>query len=308
VSATRVHSSSEREGQQAVPTLGGAIEPAALGRTLIAQRLLPGLDEQRFRRGEIEADELAGVANVLVDRMNAAGVRTLVDVTPMGYARSPELVQRLIGSAGLQIVGATGMDLATAPAAIRALPAVRLADLLIEELTTTLPGTGQPAGVLTVAPACGDAPLDERQILAAAFAHAETGAGVVALCDAEHAGDCAHALIGKGIDPENLLVSGFDGASSAFAAVDRAARHGVRLGFVACGGEPTDGLARAGLVAYAIQRYGAARVALSLASPSSWDADVSPQRFLELLRGYGISAEAIDSVLTDTPRAALVAA
>jgi predicted metal-dependent phosphotriesterase family hydrolase len=305
VSATRLDPKApEAEGRPLVPTLNGAIELGALGRTLVAERIVEGVDGQRYVRGEADADALSGGVRTLFASLEAAGVRTLLDLTPIGYARSPELVQQLAGASAVQVACATGLDLACAPGEILELPATRLAELLIAELTDTLPGVGSAAAAITLAAARGGNALDERLVMAVAFAHAETGAPVILLAGSDQTAQRTGELIGKGVDPENLLVTGLDGASISFAAVDETARHGVQLGLVACGGRATDGLARAAIVAYAIRRYGAERVTLSIAARGEADG-ASPSRFLELLAGYGVAPETIEAVLTEAPRAVL---
>ncbi|HUR15746.1 MAG TPA: hypothetical protein VMZ33_00545 [Candidatus Limnocylindrales bacterium] len=86
-----------------VMTVTGAVDPAALGVTdahdhlFLASHAMPG---QEFQDSEKAIEE--------VRTAQAGGLATIVDLTPIGLGRRPDLLRQVSDATGLRVVGATG--------------------------------------------------------------------------------------------------------------------------------------------------------------------------------------------------------
>jgi predicted metal-dependent phosphotriesterase family hydrolase len=283
-----------------VRTVGGVLEPSALGLTLLAPRLIAGVDVERFIHGGEVLDEGIGPrASERIVALGSEGVNTLVDLTPIGHARSAGLSAWLGEQTGINVVFATGLDLGAAPEAVRMMPPVQLADLLIHELQDAVAGVGVPAAAIAMSPIASDQELTRKLVATVAFAHAETGAPVIFLAESGAAVDQAVELVGRGIDPESILLLGLRSASMSPTDLDHVWREGFHLGLAGVDLGASDGQGAAVLAAYAIRRMGPERVGLSL-SPDIGSPDSNVKAFLQVLADYGTSAEAIEIVLNRT--------
>jgi predicted metal-dependent phosphotriesterase family hydrolase len=286
--------------------LSASLAPELLRATLLAPRILDGIDVVRFTSAD-QLDDAAVIAaaDKLLRGLRAGGVGTLVDLTPIGYARSPAALARLADDTGVKLICATGIDLMHAPEAIRTAAPARLADLLIAELQETVAGADAPAPVISLLAAEIDAEQWSRLALTAAFAYAETGAPVVLTAASTQAAERVGNLIGRGIDPERIIVGGFAGPRATFADVDACAREGVLLAFQAVG---DDVPATAALAAYAIRRHGPERVALTVAPAlSAQAAHAALGECSVALVQSGATAEQVEVVITWTVDAILAA-
>jgi hypothetical protein len=262
-----------------------------LGTTVLAPRVLEGIDLARFTAGHRQiGDEFESAAYDRLSLLAAERVNTVIDLTPIGYERAAGIVRTAARSAGINVMFATGIDLNVAPASIRAQRPVQLADLLIAELQDEVPGAGMPASVIGVV-APDDPSVWEKLLLTTAFAHAETGAPVILSTTPGRAPLESGQLVGRGVDPERIAVFGFGRADTTIADIDATAREGVHLVF---GGVSGGGLGHAALSAYAIREYGAHRVALAVdcaAGPGSVSG------FVADLATFGTTPDLIAAVL-----------
>ena len=86
-----------------VMTVSGPVEPSALGVTdahdhlFLASSAMPG---QEFQDPDKAIEEVAAA--------RAGGLQTIVDLTPIGLGRRPDLLRRVAATTGMRVVGATG--------------------------------------------------------------------------------------------------------------------------------------------------------------------------------------------------------
>ena len=86
-----------------VMTVKGPVEPAELGVTdahdhlFLASHAMRG---QEFQDPDKAIEEVSGAS--------AGGLRTIVDLTPIGLGRRPELLRQVSAATGVHVVGATG--------------------------------------------------------------------------------------------------------------------------------------------------------------------------------------------------------
>jgi 5-phospho-D-xylono-1,4-lactonase len=190
-----------------VCTVEGDISPASLGPTdshnhfFFVSPLQPG-------------DEMPDVECAVFEArtLSQAGVRTVVDWTPLGLGRSPQGLVQVAQASGLQVVGATGVhrhDHYGPEDPLRAEPVEALARRFVADLTAPV----APSGVIkTGASYHRLQPLETRAFAAAAQAHHETG---VPICI--HTG---HGTMGAGI-VEHLSALGVAPTAVVLAHLDR---------------------------------------------------------------------------------------
>jgi predicted metal-dependent phosphotriesterase family hydrolase len=190
-----------------VRTVEGDISPAALGPTdshdhfFFVSPLQPGDEMSDVERAVIEARTLS-----------QAGVRTVVDWTPLGLGRSPEGLVQVAQASGLQVVGATGVhrhDHYGPGDPLREVPVEALARRFVADLTAPV----APSGVIKVGASYHRLqPLERTAFAAAAQAHQETGVPVCVHTE--------HGPMGLGI-VEHLSALGVGPTAVVLAHLDR---------------------------------------------------------------------------------------
>ena len=202
-----------------VITVAGPVPASQLGvvdahdHLFVASRALPG--------GEIDDPDRV-IAEV--EAAKASGVTTIVELTPIGLGRRPDLMRRVSAATGVAVIAATGFhrDAHYAPEHWANTASV---DLLAERIAADLLEGMHP--VDWSAPAGPDAaragvikagtsyqrisPSERRRLEAAAFASARTGAAIVVHTEV---GTCGHAVIdaleASGARPDRILLAHLD--------------------------------------------------------------------------------------------------
>lgn len=160
-----------------VHTVLGAIDPAALGRTLMHEHIICDIYRVTGRLNELLNDEALAVDELKLLRQ--AGGAALVDATTPDLGRDPAALRRIAQQTGLHLImGAGWYRQPYYPPEIDKLPTNRLADIIIAELIEGVAGTGIRAGII------GEIGIDldyataqeERVLRAAARAQKATGA------------------------------------------------------------------------------------------------------------------------------------
>jgi len=113
----------------------------------------------------------------LLREAQARGVRTLVEVTPIGMMRAVPMMQRLSRDTGMQVVACTGFYLAgKRPAWVAEQSADQLAARFVRELTEGMEGTSARAGIIKIAAdSLTESEECQKVFRAAALASRETG-------------------------------------------------------------------------------------------------------------------------------------
>ena len=132
------------------------------------------------------------------------GVDVFVDCTPPGYGRDIELMQRLSADSGIHIVASTGTFCEQwhhLPQRVYDLSVDALAQYFVDELESF-------CGSIKVATSHGVMhPSEQKAFLAAAIAHQETGAPVVAHTTGSLGPEQVEFLMGRGVTPGKILVA-----------------------------------------------------------------------------------------------------
>jgi predicted metal-dependent phosphotriesterase family hydrolase len=264
-----------------------------------------------------EAERAAEAAMAALAAASAAGIASVVDVTPIEAGRDLALLARAAAAAGVNVICSTGLGAESegVSPAFRSLTAVQLADVYIAELTDAVPGTSARAGAISVAAGREAGELDDRAALAAAFAHAETGAPVLARAVGPQLPELVDRLVGRGIDPDRLVACDLDAREAGWSVLAAVAKRGARLGFTYIGDDALDEDARAATIAYALRRYGPHRVCVGSGSaawtrelPGAVTADGATggagyPGLLKRVASFGVPADLVREALADAPRA-----
>ena len=201
-----------------VETMRGAIDPSALGKTLMHEHVFVlTTDVQANYPGEF--DEAAAVQDAVakLNELAAQGISTIVDPTVVGLGRD---VQRLIQVAErveLNIVVATGIyTYVEAPYFFRfrgpglGLESIDpMTEMFLHDIRDGIAGTGIRAGMLKCAiDEPGLTPGVERIMRAVAAAHVETGVPItVHTHPGTRAGLAAHRVLSDaGVDPARVVL------------------------------------------------------------------------------------------------------
>jgi phosphotriesterase-related protein len=304
-----------------IQTATGAIETDDLGFTLMHEHVLVMSWNYRmqypaaFDRGA----ELA-LAVGRLEEAQAAGVKTIVDLTPIDLGRDAAYIRDAAERSGMQIVVATGFYYqhpfpgASAPSRPAALH-----DLMLRDITEGIGDTGVRAGVIKCATEPAVSEINEVVLRASAQVHRETG---VPICThtqpRNHTGlaqieifrdegvDLGRVVIGHSDDAEDIeyLLELLD--SGAYCGMDR-------IGLPA----PRTSEQRADMVAALVERGYAERITLSHDSCAlsagvphdlkaerlpDWRLTHIPQDIFPMLRERGVSEEQLTTMTVDNPR------
>jgi phosphotriesterase-related protein len=223
-----------------VETVRGPVPAESLGRTLAHEHVLilghETLANFNHRWGEPWWDEERGVADAVtkLERLRAAGYRTLVDPTAVGLGRDVARIRRINEQVDLNIVVCTGVySFMELPQFLRYRTPEALAGIFVRELTEGIADTGVKAGFVKLAieelGLIGDVP---RIVAAVGAAHAETGAPVMVHTNAAAKSGLValEALTAAGVDPAKLVVA-HAGDSNDLEYIRRLAGSGAYLGW-----------------------------------------------------------------------------
>jgi phosphotriesterase-related protein len=165
-----------------VNTALGPVKVDALGPVLMHEHLYYDegakgtLTEQQANYTDRQAMVDAIVAGLKA--LKASGGNTIIDASPRGLSRDPELAKECAEKAGVNIILATGVFTSPlVPEDVKTKSVNDLAKEWIGEIENGMEGTGVKAGIIKIAMAPGNKllPLEETAIRAAARAARKTG-------------------------------------------------------------------------------------------------------------------------------------
>lgn len=166
-----------------VMTVRGLMSARDMGWTLPHEHVF--LDERplHVQNAEPLVPDYADISDVVLPHLRdikAAGVKTLIETTAVGFGRSPDIVKQLSEDSDLNIIMATGVYLAAGddyvPEYTYTDSAEQLAARWIDEFKNGTDGNGIRPGMLKLGLKGGElSELDQKVIKAAALAHRETG-------------------------------------------------------------------------------------------------------------------------------------
>ena len=168
-----------------IQTVLGPIAPADLGVTMIHEHVAPRTvvppppGKAPFAPGQT----IEGMVQEL-RRLQTYGVRTIVDVTPMGKSRDPRTLQQIASETNLNILAATGFykEPSYTPFVHQA-SIDELVRFMMDEIENGIEGTGIRPSIIKVGSSKGAITSTEAKVLrAAALVHCETGLPITTHC------------------------------------------------------------------------------------------------------------------------------
>ena len=249
-------------------TVQGPIPAEELGVTLVHEHLLVDLrcnwrpdDDPDIafrpvtieRLGRIRANPFACEDNLMVSEPHVlaeelklfrrAGGRSIVDATPSGLGRDPQVLEWLSEVSGINIIAGCGFYIAsTHPDSLAQWSVEDIAEKMIRDLTEGMDDTRIKAGVIGEM-GVTKYPMEnaERRVLqAAALAQKEVGCAIIAhsAAGSESPFEVIQVLLEAGADPTKLVLSHLDdGFRSNLSLYRRVGDMGVGLGLDTFGRE-----------------------------------------------------------------------
>lgn len=204
-----------------VNTVAGAISADDLGKTLMHEHFFFGYPGYYGNSGyPLDVDDLLKVSIETVKRIQAHGVKTVVDATPNDCGRDPELLKRISDATGLNIVCSTGYyyEGEGAPAYFKFKRSLGTAEeeifeMFMKEITEGIGNTGIKAGVIKLGTSKNEITEYEKMFFrAAARAQKETGVPIITHTQEGTMGpEQAQLLISEGADPKKIQIGHMDG-------------------------------------------------------------------------------------------------
>jgi phosphotriesterase-related protein len=296
----------------------GPIETADMGFTLMHEHVL--IFWNAIRQQYPERFDRAALMAKSVERLKAAkaaGVKTMVDLTPIDLGRDVEFIRDAAAASGMQIIAPTGFYYSR-PWAFVGHPDSEMTDLMVADITRGVSTTGVRAGVIKCATEPEMDALNERVLRASARAQRETG---VPICT--HT--AAHNRVGldqqrvfkeEGVDLGRTVI-GHSDDSDDIHYLDQLIQNGSYCGMDRIGiPRPRSSDERADMVAKLVERGYADRITLShdcschldMIAPqlmeqwgTTWRFTHIPNDIVPMLRARGVSDAAIRAMTVENP-------
>lgn len=160
----------------AVQTSTGPVDSNDLGFTLMHEHIRVGWGAMYQQYPEMfdREHELERAVSRLKAAV-AAGVKTIVDLTPIDLGRDVTLIAEASRRSGMQIIAATGIYYTAHPFHFQARDDSEMVALFVKDITEGVSTTGIRAGVIKCATEPEMHPMNERVLRSSARAARETG-------------------------------------------------------------------------------------------------------------------------------------
>ena len=306
-----------------VQTSTGPVDAKDLGFTLMHEHVRVGWGAmyqqypEMFNR-EHELERATERLKAAVD----AGVKTIVDLTPIDLGRDVTLIAEASRRSGMQIIAATGIYYTAHPFHFQMRPDEEMVALFVRDITEGVSTTGIRAGVIKCATEPEMHPMNERVLRSSARAARETG---VPICThtfpANRTGlDQQRVFKEEGLDLSRTVI-GHSDDSEDISYLEQIIQNGSYCGMDRIGLQrPRTTEQRADMVAALVERGYADRITLSHDSccnfqwapegllderAPTWRLTHIPQDVIPMLRERGVSDVAINQMTVVNPRRVL---
>jgi phosphotriesterase-related protein len=297
----------------------GPLDTVDLGFTLMHEHVL--IVDHAIRAQYPEVFDREALLERCVARLREAreaGVRTMVDLTPIDLGRDASFIRDAAQRSGMQVIVPTGVYYQV-EFRFAARPTEELAALFVRDLRDGIGGTGVRANVIKCATEETMHRFNERALRAAARAHRETGAPICTHSrPASRTGlDQARVFKEEGVDLGRVVIGHSDDAeeigyleelidTGAYVGMDR-----IGLPF------PRTTEQRVEMVAALVERGYADRLTLSHDAAGyidifregaieermpEWSWTTIPRLVIPMLRERGVGADAIEQMTVRNPR------
>src|SRR5271156_3101827 len=202
-----------------INTVTGTITADKLGTTLMHEHLMVGWGgwELDCTAPRFERKQALKFATDRLKELRDLGLGTFLDPCPMDIGRDVNFMAEAAGSAGVQLICATGLykeDLGNT-AYFKQRPVAEIADIYVAELTEGIARTGVKAGVIKCATSKEKiTTYEEKCLRAAARAHLKTGAPITTHTDDGTMGrEQLEIFASEGVDLKHVIVGHSCGSS-----------------------------------------------------------------------------------------------
>lgn len=302
-----------------IQTATGPIDSDDLGFTLTHEHVVVGSPPVRQQFPDLF--NRSAILDVAVPNLVAAreaGVRTIVDLTPITLGRDAGLIREASERSGIQIIVATGLyyfpDLYFAFA-----PGEHITELFVRDIGEGIGDTGVRAGVIKCATQPDMNPFNEKVLRASAQAHRQTGVPIgTHTFVANRTGlDQVRVFKEEGVNLGRVIIGHSDDTDD-ITYLEEIIETGAYVGMDRIGiPRPRTNEERADMVAALVERGYADRVCLSHDSgvmegydealkaerSPDWRYTFIPREFSALLRDRDVSDDAIEQMTVRNPRA-----
>lgn len=158
-----------------IQTATGPLDTADMGFTLMHEHVTvrwPAIAMQYPEKWNREAMMARSVQKLTAAK--EAGVKTMVDLTPIDLGRDPVFIKEAAEKSGMQIIVPTGLYYSH-PFYFMGRLDKEMTDLFVQDITVGISTTGIRANVIKCATEPEMHPMNERVLRASARAHRETG-------------------------------------------------------------------------------------------------------------------------------------
>lgn len=297
----------------------GPIDTADMGFTLMHEHLLvlwPPIYQQYPEMFDREG--LMATAVEKLKKAKEAGIRTMVDLTPIDLGRNAPFIREAAQKAGMQIIVATGLYYQV-PFYFLYRPDQAMTDLMVKDITEGIGTTGIRANVIKCATEPEMHPMNERVLRASAKAHRMTG---VPICThtypANRTGlDQQRVFKEEGVDLGRTVIGHSDDTHD-MSYLEQIIENGSFCGMDRIGlQEPNTSEQRADMIARLVEKGYAERVTLSHDSTchidwapaelfeaimGTWNYRHIPEAVIPMLKERGVSDEAIHQMTVANPQ------
>ena len=153
----------------------GPLETSEMGFTLMHEHVIVRWPPMYVSYPELfPRDERMKLAVERLTQAKAAGVKTMVDLTPIDLGRDPLFIAEAARLSGMQVIVPTGLYYQR-PFYFSGRPDSDMTDLFVRDITVGIGTTGIRANVIKCATEPAMDPMNERVLRASARAHRVTG-------------------------------------------------------------------------------------------------------------------------------------
>jgi len=297
----------------------GPMDTADMGFTLMHEHVIV-LWPPMYQQYPELFDRAAQLENAVTRLTKArdAGVKTMVDLTPIDLGRDPAFIAEAARRSGMQIIVATGLYY-TIPFYFNHRPDQEMVDLFVRDITAGIGQTGVCASVIKCATEPEMHPMNERVLRAASKAHRVTGVPICTHTHAENRTGLEQQRVFKeeGVDLGRVVI-GHSDDSGDIAYLEQIIQGGSYCGMDRIGLQrPRTSEQRADMVAKLVEKGYADRITLShdascfidMIPPGvpeqflpQWNYTHIPLDVIPMLRERGVSDAAITQMTVVNPR------
>jgi predicted metal-dependent phosphotriesterase family hydrolase len=223
-----------------ITTVSGNLKEEELGITMMHEHLVPQETIPKASGFDRFVEPLT--VEMVIEQLTQAkslGLSSVVDCTPHGLYRNPEILEDISAATNVNIVASAGFyKEPRIPSFVYRMSLNELTDFIVKELEEGIEGTGIRAGIIKVGSSMKMiSRVEEKVIRAAARAHRKTGVPITTHSTVGTMGvEQVEILEEEGADFQHVVI-GHCALNESFAYCETIIKHGASVGFDTIGKE-----------------------------------------------------------------------